>query len=141
MDQIIEASAWTPLSGDNLADIVLLFVRVIFGIVYLYYGIPKLRDLSANAVDFEEKGFKPGWFWGTPIALLETFGSLAMMVGFFTWFFAIAFVIHMATGMTWKITSTDKKFPDWSYDLILLCLSLLFLVLGAGDISLSKVLQ
>ncbi|NJL94760.1 MAG: DoxX family protein [Anaerolineae bacterium] len=81
MDQLTEASAWAPLAADGLSDVVLLLVRVIFGIIYLYYGIPKLRDLAKNAQDFEQMGFKPGWFWGTPIALLETFGSLAVMLG------------------------------------------------------------
>lgn len=140
MDTIIDISAWTPLSGDGLQDLTLLIIRLIFGITFIYYGWPKLKDLKSNADDFESMGFKPGWFWGTPIALLETFGSLAIILGLFTWFFALAFAIHMITGTIWKITSTDKSFTDWSYDLLLLSIALGFLIMGAGDLSLTGLL-
>jgi uncharacterized membrane protein YphA (DoxX/SURF4 family) len=80
-------------------------------------------------------GFKPGWLWGTPVALLESIGSLMVLVGFFTWLAAIGFVVHMTTGTIWKITKTDKPFTDWSYDLLLLSIALLLLVTGPGSIN------
>lgn len=62
MDMLIELNQLT-LSGQ-LADLVLLIPRVIFAVVFLSYGWPKIKDLKANARDFEEMGFKPGWLWG-----------------------------------------------------------------------------
>ena len=32
----------------------------------------------------------------------------------------------------WTITKTDKRFTDWSYDLLLLALSLALLAFGPG---------
>lgn len=121
-------SNWKPLGVFH--GLVLLIARVVYGMVFLYYGLPKVQDLEANAQDFEEMGFRPGWLWGTPVALLETVGSLAIIKGVFTWFFALGFAIHMTTGMWWKITRTSKKFSDWSYDLLLWVLSLVFLAFG-----------
>ena len=130
MDSFSNLSSLAPL--DQFGDIVLLIVRVLFGIVFLYYGYPKLKDLKSNAKDFEQMGFKPGWLFGTPVALLETFGSILIILGFFTWLAAIGFAAHMLIGMIWKITKTDKPFTDWSYDLLLLLIAVLLLVTGPG---------
>lgn len=119
-----------PVSG-----IALFIVRLIFGITFIYYGWPKIKDLKSNARDFEHMGFKPGWLWGTPVALLETVGSLMVIFGVFTWLAAIGFVVHMTTGTVWKITKTEKPFTDWSYDLLLLSIALLLLVTGPGAIN------
>lgn len=101
-------SNWKPLGVFH--GLVLLIARVVYGVVFLYYGLPKVQDLEANA--------------------LETVGSFAIIKGVFTWFFALGFAIHMTTGMWWKITRTSKKFSDWSYDLLLWVLSLVFLAFG-----------
>jgi len=130
MDQFIKLNSLAPL--DQLGDLVLLIVRIAFGIVFLIYGFPKLKNLKSNANDFEHMGFKPGWLFGTPVALLETFGSVAIILGFFTWLVAIGFAVHMLIGMIWKITKTDKPFTDWSYDLLLLLIALMLLVTGPG---------
>lgn len=130
MDSFTNLNSLAPL--DQFVDIVLLVVRIVFGIVFLYYGYPKLKDLKSNANDFEQMGFKPGWLFGTPVALLETVGSLLIILGFFTWLAAAGFVLHMLTGMIWKITKTDKPFTDWSYDLLLLLIALMLLVTGPG---------
>ena len=55
MDSFSNLSSLAPL--DQFGDIVLLIIRVLFGIVFLYYGYPKLKDLKSNAKDFEQMGF------------------------------------------------------------------------------------
>lgn len=125
------------LSAD-LSGIALLIVRAIFGVTFFYYGQFKIRDLKGNAKTFEDvHGLYPGWFWGTLIALLETFGSLAVLLGLFVPFFAVLFAIHMISGTIWKTTKTDKPFTDWSYDLLLLALALMLLVHGPGAFALN----
>jgi putative oxidoreductase len=111
---------------------VLLFVRVILGIVMIYYGWPKIKDLKSNAGDFNKMGFRPGIFWGSITALLEFAGGIAMLVGFFAEIVAALFGIQMIVGAIWKATKTDKKFSDWSYDLQLLAMCLTILTFGAG---------
>lgn len=133
MELIANVNTVTIL-GDY-RGLALLITRIIFAATFFYYGWPKLRDLKANAEDFEGMGFKPGWFWGTPIALLESLGSVLILLGLFLAVLPLLFAAHMATGTVWKITSTGKPFTDWSYDLLLLALSVLFLVTGPGSIT------
>lgn len=130
METIISLNGLAPLAGFQ--NVVLLAVRILFGVTFFYYGWPKLKDLRSNARDFEGMGFKPGWLWGTPVAFLEGLGSIAVLLGVFTWVMAIGFVIHMTIGAVWKVTSTKKPFTDWSYDLLLLAIALLLLVTGPG---------
>ena len=120
------------------SDVVLLIARIIIGITFIYYGWPKLKDLRQNAEDFEvHHGFRPGWLWGTIVALLETFGSLGLILGVFTPILAASFAFHMLMGTLWKTIKTDKPFTDWSYDLILLAGALLLLVTGPGALALN----
>lgn len=120
------------------SDVAILAARIIVGITFLYYGWPKLKDLAQNARDFEKyHGLHPGWLWGTLVALLETFGSLGLILGIFTPFLAASFAFHMLMGALWKVTKTEKPFTDWSYDLILLAGALLLLVAGPGRFALN----
>ncbi len=110
----------------------LTLIRLVLGIVMVYYGIPKIKDLKANADNFVKMGFNPGFFWGTIVALLEFFGGIAIILGFYSGLIAIFFAIQMAVGVIWKITKTDKPFTDWSYDVILLMLCFVIIAFGPG---------
>ena len=118
------------------SDWVLFFVRLVLGIVMVYYGWPKIKDLKSNAKDFDKMGFKPGMFWGTITALLEFIGGIAILVGFLAEAAAFFFAIQMVVGAIWKITKTDKTFINWSYNLQLLAMSLVLITFGAGPYTL-----
>ena len=139
MDFILSLNNLKLLS--DFSGIALLVVRIIFAVTFVNYGWPKIKELKANAKDFEEKGFKPGWLFGTPIAFLETGGSLLILLGLFLGFIPVLFSLHMITGTIWKITSTDKPFTDWSYDLLLLSISILFMITGPGALNLLGLLS
>lgn len=113
-------------------DLVLLIARIVMGVTFLYYGLPKVKNLKANAQDFNEMGFYPGMLWGTLVALLETVGALALILGMYTWAFAALFAGHMAVGTVWKVVAARKPFPDWSYDVLLFVIALVLLVFGSG---------
>ena len=123
-------SILTPLAP--LSDIVLLIVRIIMGIVMIYYGYPKITNLRSNAENFVKMGFKPGMFWGTIVAFVEFFGGIAVIVGMYVWLAAALFGFEMIMGTIWKITKTEKPFTDWSYDLLLLAIALMLLITGPG---------
>ena len=106
---------------------VLFLVRLIVGIVMIYYGWPKIKDMKKNANDFVGMGFKPGWFWGTIVALVEFVGGIALIAGVYVWLVASLFGFRMIVGTIWKITKVKKPFPDYSYDLSLLALTLVLL--------------
>lgn len=114
-------------------DVVTIIARLVCGAIFLYYGFPKIKDLKETAREFEEdKGFKPGWFWGTPIAFLEVFGGLGLILGVYVWLWAVLFSIMMIVGTIWKIKNPKKGFGTWSYDLTILAIMLLLLVTGPG---------
>ncbi len=123
-------SILTPLAP--LSDIVLLVVRIIMGIVMIYYGYPKITNLRSNAEDFVKMGFKPGIFWGTIVAFVEFFGGIAVIIGMYMWLAVALFGFQMIMGTIWKITKTEKPFTDWSYDLLLLAIALMLLITGPG---------
>lgn len=112
----------------------LLFIRVVMGVVLLYYGWPKIRNLRSNAHDFAEMGFRPGMLWGTVIAIVEFFGGIAMLTGVYAELAASLFGFQMIVGTFWKV-KIKKPFTDYSYDLQLLALCGALMSFGAGRYS------
>ena len=129
---------YAPLSGAS--DVVLLLIRVVMGVIFLYFGWPKLKDLKSNATDFENMGFRSGWLFGTLVALLEVVGGVGLILGVLTWLWAAGFAIHMGMGTIWKISKKDKPFTDWSYDVLLLVLALTLLTFGAGKFAIDTLI-
>ena len=115
---------------------VLLIVRLIVGVVMVNYGWPKIKDIKANAKDFVKMGFKPGWLFGTPIALLEFFGGYMVILGFGARIAVFFFALEMVTGTIWKI-KTKLPFSNYSYDLLLLAHCLVILSVGVGIFALT----
>ncbi len=123
--------SYQPLS--SFTDLVLLLVRTVIGVTMMYYGRRKFKDLKKNAENFEkDMGIKPGWFWGTLTAIMEAGGSLLLILGVFTWIWATLFAGQMIVGTFFKIAKWNKPFTDWSYDLLILVLSLVVLAFGGG---------
>jgi uncharacterized membrane protein YphA (DoxX/SURF4 family) len=111
---------------------ILFFVRVVTGIVLIYYGWPKIKNLPSNAQDFEGMGFRPGMLWGTLIAIDEFFGGIAMLAGVYAGLAASLFGFQMITGTFWKL-KIGKPFTDYSYDLQLLALCTVMMAFGSGQ--------
>lgn len=111
---------------------VLFFARVVLGAVMIYYGWPKIKGLKKNGEDFVGMGFRPGIFWGTIVAFLEFFGGILVVLGAYSSVVALLFSFEMLLGATWKIIKAKKKFPDYSYDIVLLALALVIAGFGQG---------
>ena len=129
-----------PAPLAPMVDIVLLIVRVVLGVIMIYYGWPKLKDPAKNARDFGSMGFKPGWLWGSVVLLVEFGGGLLIILGLLTPIAAVLFGFEMLVGSIWKATKAGKPFVDWSYDVQLLALCLLLLALGPGAFSIDAAL-
>lgn len=121
-------------------DHIVAFSRLVVGVVMIYFGWPKIKDLKGNAEDFNDMGFKPGWMWGTPIAVLEFFGGIAMIFGLLVPLVALLFAMQMLVGTIWKVAS-KKKFPHYSYDVVLLALCLFLIALGPGSYAIASFLS
>ena len=100
-------------------------LRVAVGVIFLAHGWPKLKNLKQTQGWFDSIGFKPGAFWGTLVALLETFGAAALALGFFVQPLAALFAILMLVAGLWKIKQGQKLSGGYELDLILLAACLL----------------
>ncbi len=116
-------------------DIFILILRIIAGSFMVYYGWPKVKNLRSNAGDFVKMGFKPGWLWGTIVALVEFVGGILIILGVWIPLVAFLFGFEMLVGTIWKIFKAGKPFKDWSYDLLFFSLMLSLILLGSGSIS------
>lgn len=129
---MIDIFSQTPLA--EMSESILTIIRVIVGIIMIYYGSIKIRDTRTNYSNFDHMGFHPGWLWGSAVMILEFFGGIMLILGVFAAQISLLFGIQMLVGTIWKITKTNKPFTDWSYDVILLGLVLVILSFGAGNL-------
>ena len=114
----------------------LLFLRLALGLILVVHGWPKVKNLKTTASNFAAMGFRPGFFWGTLIALLEFFGGLAFIVGFFMQPLAALFVIEFITAITWRISKHHAFAGGYELDLLMLAAFIALLLSGAGAFSL-----
>ena len=120
----------------SYADWGVLLLRVIFGLIFLVHGWPKLKNLKGTQAWFDSMGFKPGVFWGTLVALLEVVGGLLLMAGLFTQIVAILFAMQMFVITIWKMRLGQKLAGGYELDLILLGVAVAFALNGGGAITL-----
>ena len=113
----------------------ILLLRVVFGIVFVVHGWPKIRNWGETARNFEAMGFRPGNVLGPIVAIVEFFGGIALVVGLWTQLAAAALLLQFILITIWKLKNGQKFVGGWEYDLVLLAIAALFLVLGAGAFS------
>ena len=110
----------------------LLGLRVFVGIIFFAHGTPKIKNLKQTAQNFEMMGFKPGNLWGPFIAILEFFGGILLILGWFTQLLALLFAVEMLVATFWKIKSGQKFIDGFELDFLLVLSCLILLTSGAG---------
>lgn len=118
-------------------------VRVFTGLMLIPHGMQKLfgafggGGISGTAEFLESVGYTPGLFWAWVLAVLETFGGLALVLGLFTRpvallvfiFMANAVAFHMPNGFFWNR-------GGYEYPLFWAAMALFCMVRGGGRWSL-----
>lgn len=85
---------------NDRSGIGLAVLRVVTGLIFLMHGYPKLfGGIEGTAEFFGSIGIPLATVAAWGIALLETFGGLALILGLFVTPVAILFAIHMLTGI------------------------------------------
>ena len=115
--------------------------RVFCGIVFIIHGTPKIMNLETTTGIFEGMGF-PGWT-AVPIAILEFFGGILLLVGFLTRILAATFIVEMlVAGIKVHLPAGfdvfhfgDPMARGYEYNLALILLLLVVILLGAGPVS------
>jgi putative oxidoreductase len=114
----------------------LLLLRVVFGAIVIAHGFPKLKNLKETGSNFTNMGFRPGAFWGTLAALLESFGGIALILGIVTTPVAALFVMEFLVIVIWKLAKHMPFVSGWEFDLLILSAAAVLLFFGAGAMSL-----
>src|SRR4051812_20984087 len=114
-------------------DLGYLLVRIVVAVVFIYHGVPKLKNSKAMAGGI---GMPAGAI--ILLGLVETLGGLAVGLGVWAQLGALGLAIAMIGAIYYKVakwhvpfTAQDKT--GWEYDLILLAVALFILTHGAGN--------
>jgi uncharacterized membrane protein YphA (DoxX/SURF4 family) len=122
-------------------QLALFIARVMLGAVMVYYGYKKVLSFRSET---EWLGgvwfFKPWWFWGGIITVVELVGGLMILLGIAVQIPAALFGFQMLLGTIWKKFTAGKDFPNYSYDMLALGLCLVFVAMGPGAYALYNVL-
>lgn len=122
-------------------NLVATLARIFCGIVFIVHGTPKIFNLQGAADLFAGMGF-PGWM-AIPIAMLEFFGGIVLLVGFVTRILAGLFAIEMAVAAV-KVHLPhgfdvyhfgDPMARGYEYVLALIVLLVAVILLGPGPLS------
>jgi len=116
----------------------ILVLRLVLGIIFVVHGLPKFRDLKKNAKDFDGMGFKPGMLFGTIAGLLEFFGGLAIILGFYATWVAIPLALEFMVILVWRWVKHMPFKGGWEFDLLMLSGFFILFSLGSGIWSLDR---
>ncbi len=119
-------------------DWAVLAVRLVLGAILIIHGFPKIKNLKGTAANFPQMGFKPGWLWGPLVAVVEFFGGIALVLGFYTQIIALLIAGEFTTIVIWKIIRKQKFVGGFEFDLLIWATALLLLTQGAGMFSLDR---
>ncbi len=120
------------------SDWALAFLRIVLGLLFVFHGWPKIKNLRATAENFSNMGFRPGVFWGPLVAGVEFFGGLALILGIWTPIVAALLTVQFLVIIVWKIWRGEWSFSNLELDLLILAVALLLLTMGAGALSLDS---
>ncbi|MDO8430077.1 MAG: DoxX family protein [bacterium] len=118
------------------SDLALFILRVVFAGVFLVHGVPKIKNLKSTQEWFGSVGFKPGWFWGTLAALLETVGAALILLGLGTQPLGFLLAGQMAVVTLWKMKNGQKLSGGYELDLLLMAIGLILATMGGGALAL-----
>lgn len=110
--------------------------RVFCGLVFVMHGYPKIMNLGGTSMFFAENFGVPGWL-AIPIAILEFFGGILLVVGFATRIVSALFIFEMIGAMLFVHLphGWDVFQGGFEFNLALVILLLTVVLLGPGPLS------
>jgi putative oxidoreductase len=117
----------------------ILVLRVVLGLILIFHGFPKIRDLKGTASGFGAMGFRPGLLWATAVAVLEFGGGILLLAGLLTQVVAaLLFIQFLVIILKLKIKS--GLVGGFEFELLILASALALATLGSGSLSLDHFL-
>lgn len=121
-------------------------LRIFVGIVFLAHGVQKLQGIEGVVGFFGFLGIPAPDIMAWVVALIETIGGLALILGLGTRYAAALLAVVMLVAIvTFKasiglIAGPDAGAAGYELDGTLLVANLVLLILGGGALSLEQVL-
>ena len=112
----------------------LFIIRLVVGIIFMFHGIQKLSNMEQTIGFFATLGI--GAFLTWVVALVETIGGLALIIGYFSKFFSALLAIIMLV-VIFKV-KWSAGFSAFEFDLVLLATTIAVLFSGCGEYSICK---
>lgn len=113
----------------------LLLIRLGLGVIFLTHGISKLTSIDGVIGFFGSLGIPAVFAW--VVALVETIGGIAMIVGIFTKISGILLAITMLVAIV-KVKFPQGGFGASEFELMLLLASLGVSLTGPGKYALGN---
>ncbi len=85
--------------GESLQSLILLFVRLFWGLQFLFAGWGKFIDINTAAGFFEKLNIPVPTFSAYLTATFEVLGGLALVLGLGTRLFSIPLIVIMLTAL------------------------------------------
>jgi putative oxidoreductase len=118
-----------------------LLLRLAIGIVFIIHGYPKFSTAQRKQGGewMKSMGLPAGFIlFG---AVVEFFGGIALVLGIFTQIIALLFALWMLSTLWLSKVKMKKKFAGgYEVDIILLVASLALAAIGAGALSIDRLL-
>ena len=131
-----------PDMDTSRIDLALLAVRVVVGLIFLLHGLDKLGDLTGTEQGFDGMGIPAPGLMAPRVAVLETVGGLALIVGALAPLFAIGLAINMLVAALVVHVENGFFVSDGGYELVLVLgvASVAIAIAGAGRYSVDAAL-
>ena len=109
----------------------LFIIRLVAGTIFMFHGIQKLSSMEGTIAFFASLGF--GAFLAWVVALVETIGGLALILGYWSKFFSALLAVVMTVAIL-KV-KLSMGFAKAEIDLMLLATTIAVLFSGCGRYS------
>lgn len=122
----------------DIANLGLLALRLLAGLVLASHGIAKLRSLEGTAGWFASEGLRPGRFHAWLAGLTETLAGFGIAIGLLTPLWSAAFIGVMVTAgwVGHRKNGFSSARNGWEQVFVLGSLAALITLLGPGEWSL-----
>ena len=128
------------ITKPNTLEFHELLLRLYMGAAMMWHGQGKLFNLDGTAMFFSKIGVEPAYPMAVMASLGETFGGIAVMLGFFTRLGALANCVSLTVAFVllgWP-NGFDVRAGGYEYQGALLVAYIFILVNGAGKFSVDK---
>lgn len=85
--------------GNFLAPFLLLFLRLFFGVLFLFAGLEKFSDIGKVIEFFGQLNIPAPLFFAYLVAFVETVGGLFLAIGFISRYASLFLLVTMAVAI------------------------------------------